>query len=346
MKKYTRKKAEKVIKSLIGRARHPYNKPWIENGLTCVTDGNQLYAFGDAFPEFGKVEDNITLFVRQGKHLERDPDENIYYHEIDEPDYESVETYCKGWNMGKPAYIVSEVYGSPSVNPRFVKKALEVFPGARWFIAHDYMGKSLKSPIFIVHPNGRAMLLPKVESIIEEHDIPDFVLPKYREEHLMMMEAWNSPVASSADNPELKEICRTIIAADPGEKFMVSNRNGEHDIIEIGIRNGKKIMKTTRYPRGYVISTPSAVKKRLREDAYLAIKVVDTTPTADDSEGGLEPDTYKYGMRLRGFSPGCQPKDGFIERQDDPTGKYYDILIYNRELTADELNSYELNRIV
>lgn len=54
---------------------------------------------------------------------------------------------------------------------------------------------------------------------------------------------------------------------------------------------------------------------------------------------------FLYGMRLRGFSPGCQPKDGLVERQDDVTGKYYDILVYNRELTEDELKNYELDFI-
>lgn len=52
---------------------------------------------------------------------------------------------------------------------------------------------------------------------------------------------------------------------------------------------------------------------------------------------------FRYGMRLRGFSPGCQPKDGFIDRQDDDTGKYYDILIYNRPLTEKEVADYELD---
>jgi len=41
----------------------------------------------------------------------------------------------------------------------------------------------------------------------------------------------------------------------------------------------------------------------------------------------------------------CQPKAGFVERQDDPTGKYYDILVYNRELTEKELSDYELDRL-
>lgn len=30
---------------------------------------------------------------------------------------------------------------------------------------------------------------------------------------------------------------------------------------------------------------------------------------------------FKYGMRLRGFSIGCQPMNGFYERQDVPEDK-------------------------
>ena len=40
---------------------------------------------------------------------------------------------------------------------------------------------------------------------------------------------------------------------------------------------------------------------------------------------------YFYGMRLRGCSIGCQP-NGFTARLDDPTGKYYDILVYDRRI--------------
>ena len=54
---------------------------------------------------------------------------------------------------------------------------------------------------------------------------------------------------------------------------------------------------------------------------------------------------YKYGMRLRGFSIGCQPKEGFVERVDDPTGKYWDILIYVRELSEEETRVYDLDFI-
>lgn len=52
---------------------------------------------------------------------------------------------------------------------------------------------------------------------------------------------------------------------------------------------------------------------------------------------------YRYGMRLRGFSIGCQPMDGFVERQDDRSGKYHDILVYDRKLSEAEVRDYELD---
>lgn len=52
---------------------------------------------------------------------------------------------------------------------------------------------------------------------------------------------------------------------------------------------------------------------------------------------------YKYGMRLRGFSPACQPMTGLVRREDDVTGRYHDILIYSRPLNDHEQEGYELD---
>ncbi len=52
---------------------------------------------------------------------------------------------------------------------------------------------------------------------------------------------------------------------------------------------------------------------------------------------------YRYGMRLRGFSIGTQPKDGLIRREDSNDDRYYDILVYGRPLTQEELRDYELD---
>lgn len=57
---------------------------------------------------------------------------------------------------------------------------------------------------------------------------------------------------------------------------------------------------------------------------------------------------YKYGMRLRGFAPGCQPMDGFVRAEEgkcmgDSRRRYHNILFYNRKLTEDEIRDYELD---
>ena len=52
---------------------------------------------------------------------------------------------------------------------------------------------------------------------------------------------------------------------------------------------------------------------------------------------------YLYGMRLRGFAPGAQPKTGFIEREDDPLNDYWDILVYDRLLTVEDERNYDLD---
>lgn len=61
------------------------------------------------------------------------------------------------------------------------------------------------------------------------------------------------------------------------------------------------------------------------------------------SEG--EDAEYFYGMRLRGFSPACQPKEGFLWREDDENGDYYDVIVYNRRLSDAELRAFDLDFI-
>lgn len=58
---------------------------------------------------------------------------------------------------------------------------------------------------------------------------------------------------------------------------------------------------------------------------------------------------FYYGMRLRPFSIGAQPK-GVIRREDaEPYNtaeqKYYDVIVYDRELTAEERWRYELDLV-
>lgn len=55
---------------------------------------------------------------------------------------------------------------------------------------------------------------------------------------------------------------------------------------------------------------------------------------------------YSYMMTERPFSIGCQPKSGLVryEESELPKGDsgYYGIVVYNRMLTIDEIQRYEL----
>lgn len=52
---------------------------------------------------------------------------------------------------------------------------------------------------------------------------------------------------------------------------------------------------------------------------------------------------FVYGMRCRGFSPGCQPLEGFVEAEDDPLREYHDVLVYDRMLDRETQEHYDLD---
>lgn len=59
--------------------------------------------------------------------------------------------------------------------------------------------------------------------------------------------------------------------------------------------------------------------------------------------------TYKYGMKLRGFSLGNQPMKGILYAEDgddkvEEYGRFYhSILYYSRPLSKAEMEEYELD---
>lgn len=55
-------------------------------------------------------------------------------------------------------------------------------------------------------------------------------------------------------------------------------------------------------------------------------------------------DLYKYGMLHRGCSIGCQPND-FLLCIESKNKKYFNYLIYDRKLSYEELEKYELELI-
>lgn len=54
---------------------------------------------------------------------------------------------------------------------------------------------------------------------------------------------------------------------------------------------------------------------------------------------------YYYGMRLRGFSIGCQPMGGLTGVREDKEGRYHSILEYARGLTESEMYDYDLDEL-
>jgi len=53
---------------------------------------------------------------------------------------------------------------------------------------------------------------------------------------------------------------------------------------------------------------------------------------------------YHYMMKERPFSIGCQPKSGLIRYEENktPNRNYYGIVVYDKELTEDQIRRYEL----
>lgn len=52
---------------------------------------------------------------------------------------------------------------------------------------------------------------------------------------------------------------------------------------------------------------------------------------------------YVYGMRERGFAPGAQPTEGWVDTEVDPLDDYWNILVYSRQLTREECEEYDLD---
>lgn len=50
-----------------------------------------------------------------------------------------------------------------------------------------------------------------------------------------------------------------------------------------------------------------------------------------------------YGMKYRSVSPGAQPK-GMVDWSEG-AGRYYAIIVYDRELTQKEIDDYELEKL-
>ena len=53
---------------------------------------------------------------------------------------------------------------------------------------------------------------------------------------------------------------------------------------------------------------------------------------------------WKYGMKHRPYSIGCQPK-GVCRVESDPNGHYWDIIVYEHPLQSKDVSDYELDEL-
>ncbi len=55
---------------------------------------------------------------------------------------------------------------------------------------------------------------------------------------------------------------------------------------------------------------------------------------------------FEYGMKIRPFSIGCQPNGAIdVKEANKAQTGFYDIVVYDRELSDEEISKFELVRI-
>ena len=52
---------------------------------------------------------------------------------------------------------------------------------------------------------------------------------------------------------------------------------------------------------------------------------------------------YVYGMLVRGFAPGAQPEEGWIDAETDPLDEYKNVIVYSRKLSREECERFDLD---
>lgn len=52
---------------------------------------------------------------------------------------------------------------------------------------------------------------------------------------------------------------------------------------------------------------------------------------------------FIYGMRCRGYSPGCQPMEGLVGVEDDPLREYHDVLLYEGKMPRETQEHFDLD---
>lgn len=103
------------------------------------------------------------------------------------------------------------------------------------------------------------------------------------------------------------------------------------------------VTETSETPKTPVTSPEKAaeVAEEVKAEENIGESEMPSEDSVEDEKA--EAKEYRYGMRLRDFDIAAQPMEGLVRQEDDETGKYHDILVYDRELTEEEVKGYELD---
>lgn len=118
----------------------------------------------------------------------------------------------------------------------------------------------------------------------------------------------------------------------------IYKRNNEAVVIEMEFENVADMVFTVINSKGRKVVKEATIKRwyDIKEE-IIEKKVEEKKPAAKKSKK-----VYSYEYLYRGFSIGCQPKD-FISH-DDSYGRFGSVS-YERKLTAEEVESFELKEI-
>lgn len=161
-KRFTEETAAAVCKRLLKDAvkcRADLAYGWTDDkGRQCFSDGYRGYRFNNALPGLPWKEEHAAASALAQVFAPLDAGGLV---EMPTPDADAVKSFVEAHKRGGEFIGVPYDLGDllPMVNPLFVLDALRLFPGAVWYVLPD-LPKRITSPVFLVHENGTACILP------------------------------------------------------------------------------------------------------------------------------------------------------------------------------------------
>ncbi len=165
--KYSKKTAAAVCKRILKEAkkgpRPILHGSWKDKaGNQCFCDGFRAYRLAEPLPDMPELDTdklqpmNLDLVFK--------PLQAGAVVEIDAPDMDAVKAFISEHDPRKPANIHKYTAfdlgeDKPDMNPFYIQEVLRLFPGGKWYMDPDPLGR-LQKPVFVVHEKGSACLCP------------------------------------------------------------------------------------------------------------------------------------------------------------------------------------------